>query len=274
MVIRANYPHDQFDANGDYATTRRGGCSPTTGRTSTTTASCGPTRTATASSTTPTGPDEHRRRAATSTSRKSEIEQGEYVRFMLPPPGRLEHLQVQVRDPAKRHGRRRLPRLPALDAEPGDPDQTHFKIRVDFYKNIDWAWVRDAARPRRQLPGEAQRPGGHAVRHVRGRDRGDERRASDESCRSPWPSPRQPRRTPTARLVGGARSSAAPTSRTRSRPALQQRLVFGANDWAWRSESGDWRFFYFDVPKAPPAGTLFLTDTTWDDPLRTRISTR
>ena len=42
--------------------------------------------------------------------------------------------------------------------------------------------------------------------------------------------------------------------------------VFGANDWTWREESGDWRFFFMDVGKAPPAGTLFLTDTVWDDP--------
>jgi hypothetical protein len=41
--------------------------------------------------------------------------------------------------------------------------------------------------------------------------------------------------------------------------------VFGASDWTWRAESGDWRFFYYDVAKAPPDGTLFLADTTWDD---------
>ena len=41
--------------------------------------------------------------------------------------------------------------------------------------------------------------------------------------------------------------------------------VFGAHDWTWRAESGDWRFFFLDVPKAPPPGTLFLANTTWDD---------
>ena len=38
---------------------------------------------------------------------------------------------------------------------------------------------------------------------------------------------------------------------------------FGANDWTWRSESGDWRFFFLDVPAAPPAGSLFLANTSW-----------
>jgi hypothetical protein len=40
--------------------------------------------------------------------------------------------------------------------------------------------------------------------------------------------------------------------------------VFGATDWTWRAESGDWRFFYFDVPKKPTEGSLFLTQTEWN----------
>ena len=41
--------------------------------------------------------------------------------------------------------------------------------------------------------------------------------------------------------------------------------VFGATDWNWRAESGDWRFFYFDVPEEPASGSHFLVETTWDD---------
>jgi hypothetical protein len=41
--------------------------------------------------------------------------------------------------------------------------------------------------------------------------------------------------------------------------------VFGANDWTWRAESGDWRFFYLDVPKTPAEGTKFLANTSWED---------
>ena len=68
--------------------TRPGGCWPTTGPTSTTTASSGPTRTATAWSTTPT--------SRTSSNidgfpdidfKKSEMEQGEYERFFYHRPG-------------------------------------------------------------------------------------------------------------------------------------------------------------------------------------------
>jgi hypothetical protein len=48
---------------------------------------------------------------------------------------------------------------------------------------------------------------------------------------------------------------------------------FGANDWTWREESGDWRFFFYDVAKTPPPGTLFLANTTWDDALPTDLDT-
>jgi hypothetical protein len=41
--------------------------------------------------------------------------------------------------------------------------------------------------------------------------------------------------------------------------------VFDGTDWTWRPESGDWRFFFYDLATAPPAGTQFLADTTWDD---------
>ena len=50
--------------------------------------------------------------------------------------------------------------------------------------------------------------------------------------------------------------------------------VFDAKDWAWRAESGDWRFFYFDVPEDPPAGTQFLAQTDFAARRRTTTSTR
>ena len=41
--------------------------------------------------------------------------------------------------------------------------------------------------------------------------------------------------------------------------------VFNGMDWSWRPESGNWRFYYYDLLKAPPPGTVFLADTSWDD---------
>jgi hypothetical protein len=42
--------------------------------------------------------------------------------------------------------------------------------------------------------------------------------------------------------------------------------VFGYFDWAWRAESGDWRFFFTDLPDDTPDGTMLLVDTEWMNP--------
>jgi subtilisin family serine protease len=40
--------------------------------------------------------------------------------------------------------------------------------------------------------------------------------------------------------------------------------VFGGFDWAWRDESGDWRFYYADIPESEvPPGTKLLVDVAW-----------
>ncbi|ASJ04126.1 S8 family serine peptidase [Thermococcus barossii] len=39
--------------------------------------------------------------------------------------------------------------------------------------------------------------------------------------------------------------------------------VYGYFDWGWRYESGDWRLFYFNVPKAKE-GSYVLADVSWD----------
>jgi len=49
--------------------------------------------------------------------------------------------------------------------------------------------------------------------------------------------------------------------------------IFGANTWQWRAESGDWRFFYFDVPDEPADGSLLLVNTTWQGGKPTDIDT-
>ncbi len=41
--------------------------------------------------------------------------------------------------------------------------------------------------------------------------------------------------------------------------------VFGYQDWAWRAESGDWRFFMTDVKDELPDGATWLVHTDWPD---------
>jgi hypothetical protein len=47
---------------------------------------------------------------------------------------------------------------------------------------------------------------------------------------------------------------------------MDNRKVFGYQDWAWRAESGDWRFYSADVPDSPalPSGARWLVHTSWD----------
>jgi len=47
---------------------------------------------------------------------------------------------------------------------------------------------------------------------------------------------------------------------------MDNQKVFGAQDWRWRAESGDWRFFWTDGSAVDelPAGASWLVHTTWD----------
>ena len=132
-------------------------------------------RTATASSTTPTRPTSSNIDGFNDIDfAKSEIEQGEYVRFMYHRPG-ANTLMGFVARPGPAHGRRRLPRLPALDAERGDPETAlQDPGRVLQERRLA---VGDRRRQHRGrlASRDDQRAGRHAVRHVRGRDRRVER---------------------------------------------------------------------------------------------------
>ena len=52
-------------------------------------------------------------------------------------------------------------------------------------------------------------------------------------------------------------------------PLYDNERVFGYTDYSWRAESGDWRFFWTDVPDGslPAEGTSYLVvDNAWMDP--------
>ncbi len=71
--------------------------------------------------------------------RHSELEQGEYVRFFYHRTG-SNALTGFIRQPAQRMadgifiGFQHSPANPAID-------RTDFKIEIDYYKNVDWPWV-------------------------------------------------------------------------------------------------------------------------------------
>jgi TolA-binding protein len=43
--------------------------------------------------------------------------------------------------------------------------------------------------------------------------------------------------------------------------------MYGGQDWSWRPEAGDWRFYFMDVPDSTPitGGTRFLIHTKWNN---------
>jgi hypothetical protein len=43
--------------------------------------------------------------------------------------------------------------------------------------------------------------------------------------------------------------------------------MYGGQDWSWRPEAGDWRFYFMDVPDSTPItdGTRFLIHTKWNN---------
>ncbi len=48
---------------------------------------------------------------------------------------------------------------------------------------------------------------------------------------------------------------------------LNNNRVFGGNDWSWRAEAGDWRFFFTDIPDSTPIspGDTLLVHTSWEN---------
>lgn len=51
------------------------------------------------------------------------------------------------------------------------------------------------------------------------------------------------------------------------RTLMENGIVYGAQDWRWRAESGDWRFFWTDgsAADALPSGASWLVHTAWED---------
>ncbi|HJQ73251.1 MAG TPA: S8 family serine peptidase [Gaiellaceae bacterium] len=198
---------------------------------------------------------------------KSEMEQGEYERFFYHRPG-ANTLLGFVGEPNQRMadgiflGFQHSAKNPNID-------QTHFTVQITYYKNVDWSWVT-----------ETQPAGGHfsatinvpadtpygmydgAVVASNGSDKmvvpvavtvaATAQQDSDGNLTG-------------ALTFGNASLADQSVANSQSDSLYNNGSFFGANDWTWRQESGDWRFYYLNVPQSPPDGTLFLTDTKWDD---------
>ena len=264
MIIRAIYPYDEFDPNGDYANDQRW----TLLRLRLDRHQ--PRRPAVA------GQEPQRRR------QPHRLDQHEHRRRPAPRLQAFGDREGRVRPvhlPA--HGQ---PRAPGDGPRPRQADEqrpvprprshperspsipvTHFKFRIDFYKNVDWRWVRRRGRAKGSFTAKIRVPNGTPTGMYQGAIVVSRHGQSTASCRSPSTVPAKVNQTVDGSLRGSLSFGGKKVADAQKNLTYDNGSIFGANDWSWRAESGDWRFFYFDVPKAVPDGTLFLSDTTWDD---------
>ena len=202
--------------------------------------------------------------------RHSELEQGEYVRFFYHRTG-SNALTGFIRQPAQRMadgifvGFQHSPANPAID-------RTDFKIEIDYYKNVDWPWVTTTPLSGTAFTATINVPSSAPYGMYEGAVV-----ASGSAGKTVVPislavaatAPQDAAGNVTGSLTFGGDAVAT----AQSTSLYNNGSFFGADDWTWRAESGDWRFFFYDVAKAPPAGTLFLADTTWNDAFPTDLDT-
>ena len=263
MVVRANFPRNEFDANGDYTADQAW-------------------RLLTYDWTdvnhdgnlwtdadddgvvdhTVLGTSSHIDGDLDLNFAASEMDKGEYVRFMYHRAG-SNALQSFVRNPADRMADGIFLGLQHSARTKGIP-VTHFKIRVDFYDNVDWPWVTTTAvsggtfTATMNVPADA--PYGMYDGAVVLTNGGEDIVVPVSLTVGATAT-----QDASGKLTGQLHFGGADTADDQQDLLFNNGSFFGANDWTWREESGDWRFFYLDVPATPAQGSVFLSDTTWDD---------
>lgn len=191
----------------------------------------------------------------------SEIDEGEYVRFMYHRAG-ANTLQSFVRDPHERMsdgvfiGLQHFLRTAARQT-------TTLDIQIDFYENTDWPWLSTPGSASGSFTADvtvpADTPYGMYAGAIVLSDADEEIVVPVEITVAPTLEADTEGNLPEVSF-GGEDVAA-----DQAGLLYNNGSVFGATDWTWRAESGDWRFFYFDVAADVPDGTLFLVNTEWDD---------
>jgi subtilisin family serine protease len=194
---------------------------------------------------------------------RSEVQEGEYIRFTYINQETNAYTNM-VRSP-----RKRMADGVFLGFYHNVPSQaiprTNFHVTIEFYENVDWSWVRT---PRRasgsftagiRVPADAPYGMYDGAVVVSGHG---QKTVVPVSVTVAATAEQDANGQITGPLTfGGAR-----VAERQRRQLYNNGAVFDGKDWGWRAEAGDWRFYYFDVPKAPPAGTQFLANSTWTGP--------
>jgi subtilisin family serine protease len=263
MVVRANYPYDEMDPEDDYAVNQ-------TWRLITydwtDTNQDGNLWTDTNGNGTvnykPTKVIDHEGNAVIN-YKKSEIDKNEYERLTYINQSTNAYTNV-IRDPAQR-----------LDSgiftgfyhpvRSADIPRTHFHFEVEFYKNVDWPWVStpssatDSFDATVDVPADAPYGLYEGAIVVQGHG---QKTVVPVSVNVGATAQQDENGQLTDSLVFGGSD----VDQAQRKSLYNNGSVFDAKDWSWRADSGDWRFFYFDVPEDPPAGTQFLALTDFAGP--------
>ena len=193
----------------------------------------------------------------------SEIDQNEYERFSYTSAA-SDSQRIHVGHPAARMTDGFFIGLQHPESTTAVP-RTHFKIRVDFYQNTDWGWVTTPATASGSFNASIHVPNGTPAGMYEGAivaRRGTQQTVIPVSVTVAV----QAAQDADGKLTGSLVFGGADVAADQANLPYSNATVFGANDWNWRAESGDWRFFYLDVPTEPAPGSLFLVNTKWDDP--------
>jgi hypothetical protein len=262
MVLRAIYPHEQLDANGDYAadqTWRMLAYNWTDinrdGRLWVDRDRDGVVDKVVSSETNIDG-------EPLIDYRRSEIERGEYVRFAYNNPSSNSYM-VQVRDPKARMADGIFLGFYHNNRNAAIP-KTNFKIRVDFYTNTDWTWLTTPPTATGSFQARVNVPPDAPYGMYQGAitlNRNSESMVVPVSVAVAA----QPTQDAAGNLTSTTQFGGPDVAQAQADQIYNNGMVYSGTDWAWRPEAGDWRFYYYDLLKAPPPGTVFLTDTTWDD---------
>jgi hypothetical protein len=194
---------------------------------------------------------------------RSEMDRGEYVRFMYHRPGANE-LTVSVRDPQRRMDDGLFLGL-QHQLHNAAIDRTHFTIQIDWYRSSDWSWLSHPSSANGSFTARVTVPPNTPYGMY---DGALVLRRSGESSVVPISVAvaAQPAQDAAGNLTGSAlQFGGAAVANGQRNLRYNNGSVFNATDWGWRAEAGDWRFFFYDLAKKPPEGTQFLADTTWDD---------
>jgi subtilisin family serine protease len=263
MVIRSNYPYDQFDPNGDYSSEQQW-------------------RMYTYNWTDANhdgrlwrdrdndGTVDNFGSAVTNIDgdpkidpARSEIETGEYVRFTYINQDTNAYTNM-VRSPATRMASGVFLGFSHLISTKAIP-QTNFHVEIEFYSNTGWSWVKTPAHASGSFAASITVPNGTPFGQY-----GGAVVVSGHGQKTIVPIvvtvAAVAQQDAQGQFTGSLSFGGAGVDAQQRDRLYNNGSVFDGRDWGWRAEAGDWRFFYYDVSQAPPAGTQFLARTTFAGP--------